>query len=855
MAKKNDKYQNEDISFENQTIVDVDISERFKTAFMEYSMSVLVDRALPDVRDGMKPGQRRIMYAMYEDGLVHSNPFRKSATTVGNVLGRYHPHGDSAVYGTMVRLAQDFSLRYPLIEGHGNFGSIDGDGAAAYRYTEARMSRIADELMRDLDKNVVDFIPNFDNSRKEPTVLPSRFPNLLVNGTIGIAVGMASNIPPHNLGEVIDGTLYYMDHPEATLPELMQFIKGPDFPTAAMIYGTAGIYEAYATGRGRVTMRSRAEVDEEKHRIIVTEIPYQVNKSNMIEAMAEKVKAKIIEGITDIRDESDMKKGIRIVIDYKRDANGHVILNQLYKYTQLQDTCAMNMVALVKGEPKQIGLKEILRNYIEFQEEVIVRRTRFELDKAEKEAHIFEGYKIAIDNIDEVIKLIRASLDIPSAKAALMERFGLSDAQAQAIVAMPLGRLSGMEREKIEARLRDLYAKIEELKGILADNGKVRAIIRDEMTAIRDKFGDARKTEIVEAQDEIMLEDLIEKHTCVLTMTEAGYIKRQHTSDYTAQRRGGKGIIGMGTKEEDYITRVVVANSHEHLMFFTNLGRVYCKKAYQIPESSRTAKGTNIVNILELMEGEKISAIVPVPSLTEEGHIVMVTRRGVIKKTAMTEFEYQRRGGKIAITLDEGDELMFCDLANVGDDIIIATKDGVAARFDLTKVSATGRTSRGVRGIKLKGDNAVCGAAIIRSDEEWQKAHRIVTITTRGFGKRMDIDLFDAKGRGIQGVICHKLSERTGELCGMDMVAEDDDLMLMTDEGVLIRTPAAGIPEYGRGASGVIVMRIAEGASLVNFAISPAGEEEIPAEGEADAEVEASETAETAEAAEDKADE
>jgi len=803
------------------------MGDRFKTAFMEYSMSVLVDRALPDVRDGMKPGQRRIMYAMYEDGLIHSNPFRKSATTVGNVLGRYHPHGDAAVYGTMVRLAQDFSLRYPLIEGHGNFGSIDGDGAAAYRYTEARMSRIADELMRDLDKDVVDFIPNFDNSRKEPTVLPSRFPNLLVNGTIGIAVGMASNIPPHNLTEVIDGTLYYMDNPDASIADLMKYIKGPDFPTAATIYGTAGIYEAYATGRGRVTMRSRAEVDEEHHRIIVSEIPYQVNKSTMIEAMADKVKSKVIEGITDIRDESDMKKGIRIVIEYRRDANGHVILNQLYKYTQLQDTCAMNMVALVKGEPKQIGLKEILRNYIEFQEEVIVRRTRFELDKAEKEAHIFEGYKIAIDNIDEVIKLIRASADIPSAKAALMERFGLSDAQAQAIVAMPLGRLSGLERDKIEARLRELYAKIDELKGILADENKVKAIIREEMTRIRDKFGDERKTEIVEAQDEIMLEDLIEKHTCVLTMTEAGYIKRQHASDYTAQRRGGKGIIGMGTKEEDYITRVVVANSHEHLMFFTNLGRVYCKKAYQIPESSRTAKGTNIVNILELMEGEKISAIVPVPSLTFEGHIVMVTRRGVIKKTAMTEFEYQRRGGKIAITLDEGDELMFCDLAKIGDDIIIATKDGVAARFDLSKVSSTGRTSRGVRGIRLKGDNAVCGAAIIRSDAEWQKAHRIVTVTTRGFGKRMDIDLFDAKGRGIQGVICHKLSDKTGELCGMDMVAEGDDLMLMTDEGIIIRTPAAGIPEYGRGASGVIVMRIAEGASLVNFAISPAGEDEV----------------------------
>ncbi len=802
------------------------MGDRFKTAFMEYSMSVLVDRALPDVRDGMKPGQRRIMYAMYEDGLIHSNPFRKSATTVGNVLGRYHPHGDAAVYGTMVRLAQDFSLRYPLVEGHGNFGSVDGDPPAAYRYTEARMSRIADEMMRDLDKDVVDFVPNFDNSRKEPTVLPSRFPNLLVNGTIGIAVGMASNIPPHNLREVIDGTIYYMENPNATIPELMHYIKGPDFPTAAMIYGTAGIYEAYATGRGRVTMRSRAEVDEEKHRIIVTEIPYQVNKSSMIEAMADKVKAKVIEGITEIRDESDMKKGIRIVIDYKKDANGHVILNQLYKYTQLQDTCAMNMVALVNGEPKQIGLKEILKNYIKFQEEVIVRRTRFELDKAEREAHIFEGYKIAIDNIDEVIKLIRASADIPSAKVTLIERFSLSDAQAQAIVSMPLGRLSGLERDKIEERLRELYEKIGELRAILADENKINGIIRDEMIKIRDKFGDDRRTEIVEAQDEILLEDLIERHHCVITMTDAGYIKRQPTSDYTAQRRGGKGIIGMGTKEEDYITRVVVADSHEFIMFFTNLGRVYCRKAYQIPESSRTAKGTNIVNILELMEGEKVSSIVPVPSLTFDGHIVMVTRNGVIKRTSMTEFEYQRKGGKIAITLDEGDELMFVDLAKEGDDIIIATKDGVAARFDLSKVRSMGRTASGVRGIKLRDGNAVCGAAIIRGDEEWQKAHRIVTVTTKGFGKRMGIDLFDAKGRGIQGVICHKLSERTGELCGMDMVAEDDDLMLMTDEGIIIRTPASGIPEYGRSASGVIVMRISEGASLVNFAISPTGEDE-----------------------------
>ncbi len=827
MRKLADKKKlDENLFFENQNIVDIGLDTRFRQAFIDYSMSVLTDRALPDVRDGMKPGQRRIMYAMYEDGLVHTNAFRKSATTVGNVLGRYHPHGDSAVYGTMVRLAQDFSLRYPLVEGHGNFGSIDGDPPAAYRYTEARMSKIADEMMRDIDKDTVTFVPNFDNTRKEPTVLPSRFPNLLVNGTVGIAVGMASNIPPHNLGEVIDGTLYYMDNPDAPLSEIMKYIKGPDFPTAGLIYGSAGIYEAYATGRGKVTMRGRAEVDEENHRIIITEIPYQVNKSTMIQGMADKVRAKVIEGITEIRDETDMKNGIRVVVEYKRDANGQVILNQLYKYTTLQDTCAMNMVALVNGEPKLLTLKDILHHYIVFQEGVITRRTKFELDKAEKEAHIFEGYKIAIDNIDEVIKLIRASADIPSAKESLCARFGLSDAQAQAIVTMPLGRLSGLERDKIETHLRELYEKITELRGILADESKIRGIIRDEMMKIREKYADDRATEIIEAANEILIEDLIERHTCVITLTHTGYIKRQPLSDYTAQHRGGKGVIGMGTKEEDFIRLLTVADSHSNLLFFTSLGRVYSLKTYQIPESSRTAKGTNAVNILDLNEGETISDIIAVNEFPEDEYLVMVTRRGVIKRTRLSEYENQRKGGKIAITLDEGDYLIFTAITTDGDDFMLATATGLAARFESKKVSCIGRTGRGVRGIKLREGDEVRGAVIIKNDEEWKKTHRLVTVTERGFGKRMEFDLFEAKGRGIQGVICHKITDKTGLLTGIGVTEESDDILMMTDAAVLIRTHVDSIPEYGRAASGVIVMRVAETAKLVNFAVSKAEPED-----------------------------
>lgn len=825
--------KNEDLTFADQKIVPVNMEKEVKKSFIEYSMSVIVSRALPDVRDGMKPGARRILYAMYEDNLTHDKAFRKSATTVGNVLGRYHPHGDAAVYGTMVRMAQPFSLRYPLVEGHGNFGSVDGDGAAAYRYTEARLSRLADEMMRDIDKDTVDFVGNFDNRRKEPTVLPSRFPNLLVNGSIGIAVGMATNIPPHNLSEVVDGTIYLMDNPDASLAEIMQFIKGPDFPTSAIIYGKNGILEAYKTGRGRVMVRSRAEVDEDNHRIIVTEIPYMVNKSQLIEAMADKVRDKTIEGVTDIRDESG-RDGMRIVIEYRRDANGQVILNQFYKYTQLQDTCAINMLALVNGEPKVLPLKSILEEYIRFQEEVITRRVKYDLAKALREEHIFEGYKIAINNIEEVIKIIRASADVASAKENLKERFALSDEQAQAIVSMTLGKLSGMERDKVEARLAELAKLIAEYRSILADENKIKGIIRDELLEIKKKFGDERRTELVEAEDDIEIEDLIERHDCVITLSHAGYIKRQPASTYAAQRRGGKGIIGAGTKEEDFIENVIVANSHSMLMMFTNRGKVHCRKAYRIPEASRTAKGTSIVNVLETEPGEKLTAVIPIDGFDENKYLVMQTLHGVIKRTKLSEFEYQRRGGKIAINLDEGDELIFVACTDGSADILVATHDGNAARFSESKVSVIGRTGRGVRAVKLRDGDFVIGAVVIEADEEWRKTHKIVSVTEGGFGKRVDFDQYEAKGRAIQGVLCHKLSGKTGKLCSVSCATENDDIMIITNEGTIIRTPVADIPVYSRTASGVIVMRLAPGASIVNTTIAAAEAEDEAAESEAE---------------------
>ena len=832
MAKIEHTYKTDDISFPDQHIELHDMEKEVKKSFLEYSMSVITSRALPDVRDGLKPGQRRILYAMYEDNLTHDRPFRKSATTVGNVLGRYHPHGDAAVYGTMVRMAQSFSLRYTLVEGHGNFGNVDGDGAAAYRYTEARMSKIADYMMRDIEKNVVPMTRNFDNTRDEPEVLPSRFPNLLVNGSVGIAVGMATNIPPHNLGEVIDGTIFRMENPECSVDELMEYIKGPDFPTAAIIYGSRGIREAYETGRGRVYVRARATIEDEHRRIIFTEIPYMVNKSMLIESIANLVKDKRIEGISGLRDESG-RGGMRIVVEYKKDANGEVILNQLYKYTQLQDTCSVNMLVIDGGEPKTLSLPSILDRYIDFQKSVITKRTQFDLDKALREIHILEGYKTAIDNIDEVIKIIKTSESIPNAKERLVERFNLTDAQAQAIVEMTLGKLSGLERQKVEDRIAKLTVLIEELRGILSDENKVIEIIRNELLEIKAKFGDARRSELTEATEEIDLEDLIERHTCVITVSHTGYIKRQRADVYTAQNRGGKGVIGMKTKEDDFVEDVIVANSHSYLMFFTNKGRVYAKKAYRIPEAGKTAKGTNLVNIIELQEGEFVTAIIPITEFNEGEYLTMITKLGVAKRTLLTDFAYQRKGGKIAINLDEGDELIFVRHTKGDESLIIATRDGLAVRFDENNVRAMGRAARGVRGITLQGDDYVVGVAVVDDTKT------LLTVTERGMGKRTSFDDFrQMKHRGGKGVTCHNITEKTGKLATVITVAEDDDIMIITDEGTIIRMNVSDINVYSRTAGGVILMRVGEDTVINNVARLEKAEEIEAETAEIDREIE-----------------
>jgi DNA gyrase subunit A len=789
------------------------MEKEVKSSFIEYSMSVITSRALPDVRDGMKPGQRRILYAMYEDHLTYDKPFRKSATTVGNVLGRYHPHGDAAVYQAMVRMAQNFSLRYPLVEGHGNFGNVDGDGAAAYRYTEARMSKIADLMMSDIEKKVVPMTRNFDNTRDEPVVLPSRFPNLLVNGSVGIAVGMATNIPPHNLSEVVDGTVYRIDNPECTVDEVMEYIKGPDFPTAAIIYGSKGIRDAYETGKGRVYVRARAEIDEDHRRIVFTEIPYMVNKAMLVESMANLVKDKKIEGISALRDESG-RGGMRIVIEYKRDANAEVILNQLYKYTQLQDTCSVNMLVIVNGEPKTLSLLGVLDEYIKFQESVIKKRCEFDLEKAEKEKHILEGYRIATDNIDEVISIIKKSESIPAAKEALIERFALSDAQAQAIVDMTLGKLSGLERQKVEDRIAKLEATIAELTSILADENKIKEILKGELLEAKAKFGDKRRSELVEATEEIDLEDLIERHTCVITVSHTGYIKRQRADSYSAQNRGGKGVIGMTTKEDDFVEDVLVVNSHSHLLFFTNKGKVYAKKAYRIPEASKTAKGTFLKNIIEgLSEGEFVTAIISIAEFAEGEFLTMVTKRGVIKRTLLTDFEYQRKGGKIAINLDEHDELIFVRHTKGDENLIIATRSGLAVRFDENNVRCMGRGAHGVKGITLMGDDFVVGVAVVDDTK------KLLTITDNGMGKRTEFsDFREMKNRGGRGVCCQNITEKSGKLAAIITVADDDDIMIITNEGVIIRTSVSGISVYSRTATGVRIMRPAEGAFINNVA-------------------------------------
>ena len=804
-------HDNDVYLFENQKIVDINMEKEVKKSFIEYSMSVIMSRALPDVRDGMKPGQRRVIYAMYEDHLTHDKPFRKSATTVGNVLGRYHPHGDSSVYGTMVRMAQPFSLRYTLIEGHGNFGSVDGDPPAAYRYTEARLDKIADEMTRDLEKEVVEFQPNFDNRLREPTVLPSRFPNFLVNGSVGIAVGMATNVPPHNLGEVIDGTIYRMENPDCSVSELMQFIKGPDFPTYGTIYGTQGIIDAYTTGKGRISVRAKAEIDEEHRSIIVSEIPYMVNKSMLCEAIADLVKEKRIEGITDVRDESG-RAGMRIVIEYKRDANAQIILNQLYKYTQMQDTCAINMLAVVGKEPKVLSLTQILDYYIEHQESVIRRRTEFDLNKAKARAHIFEGYKIALDNIDEIVEIMKTSKSIPESKQTLIERFGLTDIQSQAIVEMTLGRLTGMERQKIQDELDRLHALIEELEGILADESKIKEIIKEEMLEIKNKYSDERRTKIEIAEDEIDLEDLIEKHNCVITMTRAGYIKRLPADTYSAQRRGGKGITAMTTRDEDFIEKVAAVYSHSILMFFTNKGRVQTMKAFRIPEASRTSKGSNLVNMLQLSDGEKVTSMISVNEFCEGEYLTMVTRNGVIKKTLLSEYEYQRKGGKIAINLDEGDQLLFVTKTDGNEELIIASHEGSAVRFDERGVRPMGRTARGVRGINLREGDYVIGVVKV------EEGKKLLTVTENGYGKRTDFDDFRLmKHRGGLGVTAHNITEKTGNLSGILSVDDNDDVMMITDSGIIIRTPAKDISSYSRAASGVIVMRLEEGQTIANI--------------------------------------
>ncbi len=804
--------EHKDISYQNQKIVDIPMEKRVKSAFIEYAMSVIVARALPDVRDGLKPVHRRILYAMYEDKLTFDRPFCKSATTVGNVLGRYHPHGDSAVYDSMVRLAQSFNMRYPLIDGHGNFGNVDGDGAAAYRYTEARMSKIANAMLTDIEKDVVPFSPNFDNRLREPDVLPSRFPNLLVNGSVGIAVGMATNVPPHNLGEVIDGTLHLIKNPDASVADLMTFIKGPDFPTNGIICGTSGIYNAYRTGRGRIIVRARATVEEDKRRIVITEIPYQVNKSMLVESMANLVKDKKIEGITAIRDESG-KAGMKIVVDFRRDANGAVILNQLYKYTQLQDTCAVNMIALVNGEPKLLGLKEILEYYIKHQENVVRRRTEFDLDKTRARVHVLEGLKIAIDNIEDVIKTIRASASVTEARDALIERFALTQVQSQAIVDMTLGKLSGLERIKVEEELSTKLDAIKELESVLADESKLLDIISKELIEIKEKFADGRRTEIAGAIDDIIDEDLIEREECVVTITRDGYIKRSSASAYSAQRRGGKGIRGMKTKEEDFVDDIIIVNSHSYLLMFTNNGKVYMKKVYQIPEASNISKGTNLVNLIELDKGEKVTSVIAINGFEDNEYFVMITEKGVVKRANVKDFEFQRKGGKIAINLDEGDKLAFVEHTMGDNDIIIATRDGKAVRFNENEARVMGRTARGVRGIKLKDDDYVVGSAIV-DDEKM-----LITVTEKGYSKRNDFNGYTAHSRGTSGVLCHKLTEKTGKLAGIAAVSEDDDIMIITNEGILIRMPVSDINVYdGNSTVGVRAMRIDENAVIVNFA-------------------------------------
>ena len=780
-----------DLRFADQKIIDVDLEKEMKKSYIDYAMSVIVSRALPDVRDGLKPVHRRILYAMYEDNLTAERPYRKSATTVGNVLGRYHPHGDASVYDALVRLAQDFSLRYPLIDGHGNFGSVDGDPPAAYRYTEARMAKLAANMLTDIDKDTVDFVPNFDDKLKEPFVLPSRFPNLLVNGSSGIAVGMATNIPPHNMREVCDAICYVIDNPEATLEDICRFIKGPDFPTGGIIMGRAGIRAAYATGRGRIVVRCRAEIEEYqtgRFRIVVTELPYMVNKARLIENIADLHKEKRVDGITDLRDESD-RDGMRIVIELRRDANPQVVLNQLYQFTQMQETFSVINLALVhnQSQPKVLTLREMLDEYIQFQYQVVERRTRYDLRKAQERAHILEGLKIACENIDEVIHIIRTSYD--NAKERLMERFQLSDVQAQAILDMRLGRLQGLEVEKIENELEGLRQKIAHLEDLLAHSEKIFAVVKEELTELRNKYGDERRTEISLVENELDIEDLIEEEQCAYTLTRLGYIKRMPVSAYRAQRRGGRGVNAMTTRDEDIVETVFTASTHDHVLFFTNLGKVLRLKGYMIPEASRAAKGTNIVNLLQLESGERVTAMIPIKEFAEGAYVFFATKQGVVKRIRLSELHTARKAGVRVININENDELIGVRLTDGQDKILLCTRKGRGIRFDENEVRAMGRSATGVRGIRLAEDDYVVGVAC-DSDGQY-----LLTVTENGYGKLTEPSEFTEHHRGGGGITAHNLTEKTGLLAGIKCVNLDQDILLITDAGVIIRTGVEAAPE------------------------------------------------------------
>ena len=824
MAHKRD-YKPEDIAFPNQVITESELVSEMQKSYIDYAMSVIVGRALPDVRDGLKPVHRRILYALYEDNLTSDKPFKKSATCVGDVLGRYHPHGDASVYDAMVRLAQNFSMRYMLVEGHGNFGSVDGDPPAAYRYTEARLSKISNEMLRDIEKDTVDWDPNFDETRREPRVLPSRFPNLLVNGSSGIAVGMATNIPPHNLTEVINACVCVLDNPEATLNDLMQYVKGPDFPTRGIIMGRSGIRQAYATGRGRVVVRARTEFEEfgkdKRTRIIVTELPYQVNKRQLIKNIADQVHDKRLEGISDLRDETD-RNGMRVVIELKRDANPQVVLNRLFAQTALQSSFSINMLALVnnQSQPKILSLRHILDEYLKFQEDLIVRRTKFDLKKAEERAHLLEGLLIAQDNIDEVIRIIRTSYD--NAKQRLMERFGLSDVQAQAICDMRLISLQGLNREKLENEYKELEGKIAYYKELLADPEKIKQVLKDELIALRDKYGDERITEIQDVADEIDIEDLIDEEQCVITLTNGGYIKRLPVSEYRSQGRGGKGIRAMTTKDEDFVETVFTASTHDNILFFTSKGRVFIKKGYNIPEAGRTAKGTNIVNIIQIesAQDEKVSAMIRGRELDEDKYLFFVTRNGTVKRMSQAALRNIRANGLRALNLDEGDELISV-LDTTGDeDILIATNKGMAVCFNENDVRPMGRTAVGVRGIRLREDDYVVGAGSTSA------GNALLTITEKGYGKRTLCSEYAVKGRGGIGLKNYNVTEKTGNIAAVKIVTGDEDVLVITDDATIIRIGVDRISLLGRATQGVRIMRLAEGSRVISIETTEKNSEE-----------------------------